>query len=264
MNALHGETVRLFSTRLPLWAILAAIGAGGGLTGLLATIGPEHSNPPLPGIDTAEGVALVLGLNNLLLFVPALIGTIAITSEFRHRTIGTTFLVVPRRGRVLGAKLVIYALLGIGYGVISAASSALALVGSAALRGVPLGIEATELATILTQLAAAGAAYVVIGVAIGALARNQILAIGIVAGYFYFLEPLLMIIPGANLISPYLPGGATAALTDFTFLTDTIADQTPIQTATLLPPLLGAALLSAYALLAAAIAVTAPLRRDLA
>lgn len=263
MNLLRGETLRLFSTRLPLWALLIAAGAGAGLTGLLALIGPEHATPPMPGIETPEGVGLVVGLGGLLLFIPALLGTIAITSEFRHRTIGTTFLVVPRRGRVLVAKLVVYGTFGVAYGIVASAAAGLALAGAAALRGVELGVAPADLVTMLAQLALAAAAYTVLGVAIGALARHQILAIGIVVGYFYFLEHVLMIIPGVNAIYPYLPGGATAALTDFTFLTDTIAEQTSLTAATLLPPMLGAAVLGGYAAVAAVGAVLVPLRRDL-
>ena len=35
---------------------------------------------------------------------------------------------------------------------------------------------------------------------------HQLLAIGIVLGYFYFLEHVLMLIPGVNTIYPFLPG----------------------------------------------------------
>lgn len=264
MNLLRGEAIRLFSTRLPLWALIAASASGAGLTGLLALIGPEHSTPPLPGIDTAEGVSFVVGLSGLLLFVPALLGTIAITSEYRHRTIGTTFLAVPQRGRLLAAKLAVYVLLGLGYGLTAALASGLALVGAAALRGVTLGVGVGALVTMLLQLAAAAAVYTVLGVAIGALARHQLLAIGIVVGYFYFLEPVLMLLPGLNHVYPYLPGGATAALTDFTLLTDALAAQVPLGTAVLLPPLVGAALLAVYALVGAGAGLLVPLQRDLA
>ncbi len=84
-------------------------------------------------------------------------------------------------------------------------------------------------------------------------------------GYFYLLEYLLMIVPGLNALYPFLPGGATAALTDFTFLADTLGEETSLGTPVLLsPPLLGALVLAVYALGAAAIAMAAPLRRDLA
>jgi hypothetical protein len=262
MNAIRGEFVRLFSTRLPLWTILAAA-CGGAFTGLLALIGPENSTTPMPGIDTAQGAGLVVGLGALLLFVPALIGTIAITAEYRHRTIGTTFLAVPRRGRVLAAKLAVYTMLGLLYGVVASAVSGVSLVAAASARGVDLGISNDDLVLTLAQLALAAAVYMVLGVGIGALARHQLLAIGIVLGYFYFLEHVLMLIPGVNTVYPFLPGGATASLTRFTFLTDAIAEQTPLGGAPLASPLLGAAILLAYALLAAVIAVAAPLRRDL-
>lgn len=263
MNTILGETVRLFSTRLVLWALLAAIACGGLLTGLLAVIGPEHATPPLPGIDTPDGAAFLVGLSGMLLFVPALIGTIAITSEYRHRTIGTTFLAVPRRGRVLAAKLVVYAMFGLAYGVVASAASGLALMAGAALRGVRLGMTGEQLVILLTQMAVASAVYMVLGVAIGALARNQLVAIGVVLGYFYFLEYVVMLIPGVNLVYPFLPGGATASLTRFTFLTETLAEQTTWSAAPLGSPAVGGAILLGYALVAAVVAVAVPLRRDL-
>lgn len=264
MTAFRGELVRLLATRLPLWTLIAAVLCGGGLSGLLAITGPENATPPMPGIDTPEGAGIVVGMGAVTLFVPALLGTIAVTGEYRHRTIGATFLAVPRRGRVLSAKLAVYTLLGILYGVVASVSSGLVLVASAAARGVELGTPTGELLTILAQLAVASAVYMVLGVAIGALARHQLLAIGAVLGYFYFLEYLLMLLPGVNALYPFLPGGATASLTRFTFLADALADQTTSGAAALASPLLGAAILVGYALVAAGIAILVPLRRDLA
>jgi len=263
MNAVRGEVARMMATRLPLWTLLVAVCCGGLLPGVLAIVGPENANPPMPGLDTAEGVALLLGLGGVLLFVPAVIGTLAVTAEYRHRTIGTTFLAEPRRGVVVGAKLVVYAALGLAYGVVSSVTAGLVLVAAAAMRGQHLGLPAEALLTVLAQLALAAAAYMLIGVGIGALTRNTLVAMGVVLGYFYFLEYVLMLIPGVNTLYPYLPGGATASLTRFTFLVDAIAAETPLQAAPLLSPLGGAAVLVAYALVASGVAVIAPLRRDL-
>lgn len=263
MRILHGEVLRLFSTRLPLWTLLAALACGGGLTGLLVLVGPENANPPMPGLDTAEGAAAVLGIGGLLLFVPTLIGTTAITSEYRHRTIGATFLAVPRRGRVLRAKLVLFALLGLAYGMVASLSSGIAVLAGTALRGQTLGISSSELAAVLAQLALAASVHMVLGVGIGALARHQLLAVGIVLGYFYLLENLLMMVPGINRIYPLLPGGATASLTRFTFLADAMAQQIGTDAAALAPPAVGAVILLGYAGLAAVVAVLVPLRRDL-
>ncbi|MFF2496508.1 ABC transporter permease [Agromyces sp. NPDC058064] len=263
MTALvRGELAKLLATRLPLAALLTALGCGFGFTALLALVGPGESTTPLPGIETTEGVGLVVGMGGLLLFVPALIGTVAVTGEYRHRTIGTTFLTVPRRGRVLVAKLLVFGGLGLAYGAAAALGTAVALLAAAAVRGVSLGVPAGALAVMLAQLALAAAVYSVLGVAIGALARNQLLAVGIVLGYFYFLEHVLLLIPGVNVIHPFLPGGATAALTDFTFLSEAIGEQLPISMPVATSPAIGALVLLGYAAVAAVVAVAVPLRRD--
>lgn len=264
MNRLiRGELAKLFATRLPMWSLIIAAGSGGGLTSMLAIVGPENATPPLPGLDTVEGVGIVVGMSGLLLFVPALIGTIAVTSEYRHRTIGTTFLAAPRRGRVLAAKLVVYGMLGIAYGLVASLFAGAAVALGATLQGVELGVPPAGLVTLLARLSLAAVVYMILGVAIGALARHQLLAVGIVVGYFYFLEHVLMIIPGVNAIHPYLPGGATAALTDFTFLSDAIAEQLPIASTAPTSPAIGALVLLAYAAAAACVAIAVPLRRDL-
>ncbi|WP_221584591.1 ABC transporter permease [Microbacterium sp. G2-8] len=263
MNAIHGEVARLRATGLPLWSALIALACGGGMTLLLALTGPQNAQPPMPDIDTPEGVGFVLGIGTVLLFVPALIGTIAITSEFRHRTIGTTFLAVPRRGRVLTAKLAVYTVLGIVYGIIVSLAALLALISAAWMRRLPLGIDPVDLTPALIQLALAAAVYMLLGVGIGALARSPLVAVGIVLGYFMFVEYILMLIPGVNAVYPLLPGGATASLTSFDFLTDAIASQTALTPATMASPVLGAYILVAYAAAAVTLAVLVPLRRDL-
>ncbi|MGF2947663.1 ABC transporter permease [Microbacterium alcoholitolerans] len=263
MNVIRGELIKLSSLRLVLWTVLLAAACGALLTDALAFIGPENATPPMPGLDTADGVAIVLGLPTVMLFVPALIGTIAVTSEYRHRTIGTTFLAVPRRGRVLGAKLVVYTLLGLTYGIVCSVASGAALFAGAAARGVSIPVPIGEIVLPLIQLALAAAVYMVLGVSIGALARSQLIAIAIVLGYFYLLEFVLMMIPGVNAVYPFLPGGATASLTSFSFLTDAMAEQTSLGSASLASPAMGAVILLAYAGVAGLVAVIVPLRRDL-
>jgi hypothetical protein len=52
-------------------------------------------------------------------------------------------------------------------------------------------------------------------------------------------------------------------LTDFTFLADTVTEEISLGGPILPSPLLGALVLTVYAVGAAAVVVTAPLRRDL-
>lgn len=262
-SLVHAELQRFLGTRTWLLALAAAVLCGLGLAGLLAVAGPENSQPPLPSLDTAEGVGVLLGLVQVTLFVPATLGTFAITSDYRHGTIGTTFLQVPRRGRVMLAKLTAYAIIGLAYGVVLALGAGLAVVLGGLLGPGSIGVSPGELASSLVRMAVAAAIHTLIGVAIGALVRNQVAGIAVTLGWFYLLEPLLMIIPGVNLVYGILPGGAAAALTRSTWLSQVVAEQTTGPAALVLAPWAGGLLLLGYAVAAAAVSVAVPLRRDL-
>lgn len=260
---LRAELLRFFGTRLWMINLGAAVLSGLGLIGLLVLIGPENADPPMPGLDTPEGVGALLGITQVTLFIPATLGTFSVTSEFRHGTIGTTFLSEPRRGRVLLAKLITQAAVGLGYGIVLTGGIGLALTGAALRQPEPLGMPPIAILATLVQLALAAAVYSLLGVAIGALVRHQIAAIVAVLGYFYLVETLLMIIPGVNQLYGWLPGGATAALTHSTWLSESLADQTSVGAATLLPVWAGGLLLVGYAAAASLAAVALPLRRDI-
>lgn len=257
------EWLRLKSSRLWLWGLLAAVGSGL-LIGLAALVGPENFNPPMPGLDTEQGTRALLGLLGFTVFVPALFGTTAVAGEYRHRTVTTTALFAPRRWTWLVAKLAAYTAAGLAYGLLAVTVAGGSIFGAAALKGVTLGLPAGAVAALLGRIALTMAVYTLLGVAVGALLRNQVTALLVVGAYFYMIETALMLVPGVNGLYPFLPGGATAALTSFTYLSEAVATQTGSSATALLPAAAGGAVLVGYALVAAAIAVAAPLRRDIA
>jgi hypothetical protein len=79
----------------------------------------------------------ILGLGTSLgaLFAAPL-GAISITGEFRTGTMRPTFLVTPRRTRVVAAKAVASMLAGLGVGLVAAALTAGAEVVGLAARGI--------------------------------------------------------------------------------------------------------------------------------
>lgn len=259
---LKAELRRLRSTRLWLGALLTAVVAGGGLVSLLGLLGPQNLQPPMPGLDTAEGVRSVLGVLTFTVLMPAVFGTIAMTSEYRHGTIGLTFQFAPRRWTVLTAKLVAFAIGGICYGLAAATSAGLALYGTSAVRGVTVGLDPLVVLELLLRVAVTMAIYTLLGAGIGALLRNQVAALVIVVGYLYAGELAILAIPGVNTVYPYLPGGATAALNDFGYLTESMARQTGNTISSLMSATAGALILAGYAVLAAISAIAFPLRRD--
>ncbi|WP_430782466.1 ABC transporter permease [Actinoplanes sp. G11-F43] len=262
-DLIRAEFRRLAATRMWVGLLLAAAVIGGGLTGMLTLAGPENFDPPMPGLDTEAGVRALLGLLGYTAFLPAAAGALAVTSEYRHGTAAVTFLFAPRRGRVLAAKLATYAVAGLAYGLILAGTAAAALFTVTALRGITLGLPDGTVLMLIARIGLAMVVYLLIGAGVGALLRNQVTALCVVIGYLYMGETLLMLIPGVNALYPVLPGGATAALTDFTYLADAMSQEIGSAPITLLPPLAGALVLIGYALAAAAIAVVLPMRRDL-
>ncbi|GLI03342.1 ABC transporter permease [Phytohabitans aurantiacus] len=262
-HLIKAEFRRLLASRMWAGLLLAALLLGGGMMGAMALIGPENFDPPMPGLHTETGVRSILGILGYTAFVPAAAGTLAATSEYRHRTAAVTFLFAPRRWQVLAAKLATYGVAGLAYGLILAGTAAVALHTAAAVRGVPLGLPASTVLGLLARIGLAMVVYLLIGIGVGALLRNQVVALCVVIGYLYMGEALLMMIPGLNQLYPILPGGATAALTDFTYLADAMSQQLGSTTLQLLPPAAGALLLTAYALTASLIAVLVPMRRDI-
>jgi hypothetical protein len=262
-HIVRAEVRRLRATRAWRGLLLAAVLCGGGLTGAMALVGPENFDPPMPGLDTETGIRSLLGILGYTAFVPAAVGALAVTSEYRHRTATATFLFAPRRWQVLAAKLAAYGGAGLAYGAILAGTATAALLGAVTVRGIPLGLPAGDVAALLGRIGLAMVGYLLIGVGVGALLRNQIAALCVVVGYLYVGEPLLMAIPGLNQLYPVLPGGATAALTDFTYIAEAMSRELGGTAVHLLPPAAGALVLTGYALVASAIAVILPMRRDI-
>jgi ABC-2 type transport system permease protein len=258
---IRAELHKLATTRLWLAGLVGAVLCGGGLVGLGAIVGLENGDPPLPGLGTPEGVRLLIGLAGLTVLVPALLGAVTVTAEYRHRTIGLAFLAAPRRWPVLTAKLMAALLAGAAFGLVAALSAGGGLYLGAAVHSSPVGLPPAEVGVLLARLGAAMAAYTVLGAGVAALLRDQTLTLAVLGGYLYVGEFALLLVPGVNAAYPYLPGGATAALTGFTVLAEQAA-QVSGGTAHLLGTAGGALVLAAYAGAAACAAVLLPLRRD--
>jgi ABC-type transport system involved in multi-copper enzyme maturation permease subunit len=106
-----------------------------------------------------------------------ILGIMLMAGEFRHGTAVATFLTAPKRGSVVLAKLAVAALGGVLLMVISSVFSFAA--GFLALQSFPEAAAPSENLFINTLLASviAGAVLAVIGVSLGTLVRNQMLAI---------------------------------------------------------------------------------------
>ena len=176
-----------------------------------------------------------------------LAGAMSITGEIRYGTIRPTFLITPRRGRVIAAKIVAGGLVGTVFGL-AAVGAAIGL-GSAALaaRGIPIALDGGDYMLMPAGSIAAAALWAPIGLGLGALLRNQVATLAAIFLWVFFVENLLLdFVPGAGRLAP---GAAAAALTG-------------LDRGTLLAPAVGAPLLALYAGTIAGAGAFATLRRD--
>jgi ABC-type transport system involved in multi-copper enzyme maturation permease subunit len=194
----------------------------------------------------------ILGLGTSIgaLFA-ALLGALSITGEFRTGTIRPTFLVTPRRARVIGAKVAASMLAGVGVGLVAEALTAGAEVTGLAARGIHIELGNGDFAQLLAGGALASALFAAIGVGVGAVVRNQVAAVVGLCVWLLLLEPLLLgDVPSAAKYAPEASAGAIAGA-----IQSQIAD-------TLIAPGLGVVLLAAYAALAGLAGSLLITRRD--
>jgi hypothetical protein len=205
----QAELMKLRSTRTPLALLLAALGFAA-LTVVVSvpTADDEAAAIPLDDAGLLAGTVATGFLVPLLLM--ALLGVLTVTQEHRYGTITSTFLVEPRRPRILGAKWLSMALVSV---VVTTATLVLT-VGAAVAAIRARGGDGT-LGAQFWQTVGAGfvvtAAYGTIGVAVGALVRNQVAAVVGVLVWMNLAEQLLIqAFPAVGRWTPY--GTASGAL----------------------------------------------------
>jgi ABC-type transport system involved in multi-copper enzyme maturation permease subunit len=164
-DQLLSELRKMRSTRTNL-GLLAGMIAITILSVLLVVL--SASKTELSDHDHQHAV-LSVGTNAALF--ATLIGVMAITSEFRHGTIRSTFLVTPRRSRVIAAKVVASLLMGIVFGLVAISISF--GVGYAILtgRGIDFALDTGHVVLLVVGTVFMTALWAAMGVGIGAVVR---------------------------------------------------------------------------------------------
>lgn len=242
-NLIGTEVLKLRTVRGP-WLLLAAgpLLVIAGISGLVVSGGDLHD----PAMQ-AKALSHV-GLTSIFTLA---FGILAVAGEYRHKTIGGTYLVSPARGRVIGAKLVVYTVFGMLAGVVCA------LVGLAVAaawwsdKGASFAWGDSAMWATTGGGIAWDAAFAAIGVGVGALFRNLTGAIAAALAWIALVEGVVGQLIG-NLARwlPYYAGQALGAGG---------ASMLPQK---LLPRWGGAVVLAVYAAAFAVAAVSTSVRRD--
>jgi ABC-type transport system involved in multi-copper enzyme maturation permease subunit len=198
-------------------------------------------------LASSGGVREVLSLTGTGAVMVLLVGIVISAGEHRHGTAADTFLTTPRRHQVMAAKLAFGALLGVAAGILTS----LACVGLAIVlyeaEGVTFPLGDPEVWLTLGGTLVYTTYFALLGVAIGALARNQTLAISIALAWLAVVEHLLVGL--APDIGRWLPVAAGQAIV-----------RTPVDN--ILSPAAATAVLTAYTAALAVAGLRAVVARD--
>jgi ABC-2 type transport system permease protein len=111
-NLIHAELLKLRTTRMIYGLALSAL-VFAPIT-VISVITSAGKSGGAPSLTTSQGIRNVMSAGSSGAIVVLVIGILIMAGEFRHSTVTSTFLVSPRRGRVVGAKIVASALVGAG------------------------------------------------------------------------------------------------------------------------------------------------------
>ncbi len=197
---LRAELIKLRTTRT--FAAFVAVAAGLSLliVVLVTALGDSFEDEDLRTLLTIDATS----------FFISLLGAIGVTGEWRHRTITSSLLAAPDRARFLVAKVLAYAAAGAVLSLIVTLS--VAAVGAAILSSRDEGSLTLDIVTdVLWRNALVAALLGGVGVAVGAVVRHQIGAVGILLGAGFMIEPtVLALAPDVGVFLPL--SGAPAGI----------------------------------------------------
>ena len=216
----RSELRKVTSTRL-WWGMLIGLAFFTAVqaVAVAATAGttPGPGQPASPGLGTAEAVrSIYAGSLFAGSYIFALVlGITGMTGEYRYQTITSTFLVSPHRSRVVVAKILAHAVIGVVYAVLGLLVVLVAGGTTMAIRGYGFGLDADRLWVTMGLAVLAVAIWTVLGIGIGTLIRSQIAAIVIAILITFLIEPLLTFALAAadmDWLVKWLPSNASSAL----------------------------------------------------
>jgi ABC-2 type transport system permease protein len=243
---IRSELAKLRTVR-STW-ILGALAVAACVAWTIAGVAVFDTDPALAATAPDQRLVNIYQMAQQGYLFVLILGVLGMTGEYRHQTITWAFLVSPARGRVLVAKAAAHLLVGVLVGL--AAAVATAVCAAVLLAAAGKDVFAPQVPFVLLGCVLSTAAYSLLGLAFGALVRNQAAAITFCFGWFFYAEFLLLwFLPP---IGRWLPSGAAKSMVGWQ----------PGGGVDLLPVWAGGALLIGYVVVIATVARLVTLRRD--
>jgi ABC-2 type transport system permease protein len=190
---LHAELIKLRTTRTFLALTGAAVATSVLLAGLVAILTEPTADSVLIDVFQSD-------TSSLFILVLAVVG---ISGEWRHRTIAGALLATPDRVRFLAAKTLAFAAAGLVLSVVVSVAITVVGVSILSIRDLPLA-DTGDLLAQYARNAMVTALLGALGVVIGGLARNQLVAIVVVLVAMFVVEPaVLALAPHVGRFAPF-------------------------------------------------------------
>lgn len=146
ITTIRAELVKLRTTRLPLGLLALAAGLNALVAVVTSARAGSASSMTIPPLDTTAGLRMVLTSTGFALLVAMVFGVTVASGEFRHRTATDTYLDQPDRVRVLLAKAVAAAGVGLVFGLVGAAITTGVGLAFVAAKGDQVALAASTIA----------------------------------------------------------------------------------------------------------------------
>lgn len=244
---IRAEVLKLRTTQVWFWLLLATVGVAA-----LFVIGPLASN----GITRAADVPDIFVASSNAYLLVFVLGVLGVTTEFRYQTITPTLLQTPSRWTLVTAKMITYAVVGAVYAAAAVIVQLIVAVPWLAAKHIHVDYGSGPILHDIIGIFAVLALFGIVGLGIGALLKNQIVAVVMGVIFLLVLQNILVAIPGVRSVFPYLPGGGVDAI----MLTG--SDRT-VGVVTLLPTWGGVVVLLLWAFVPALVGAAYTLNRDI-
>ncbi|MEV7353526.1 hypothetical protein [Kitasatospora sp. NPDC091276] len=197
-HALRAERIK-FTTLPSQWAApLVALVLTVGVTAAVSAASDPKT--VAPGTDPANGIYYGLLFGHVAV---ACLGILLIGQEFNTRMISTSFIAVPRRARLYGAKLTLGAGLGLLLGLASTAGSFLAVDATVGLDWSTPGLARSFVAGVLYH-----PLLVLLCLGLTTMLGNFSAALGLLGPMVFLGTTWLAAIPGVREVGQFLPDRA--------------------------------------------------------
>jgi ABC-2 type transport system permease protein len=204
IRLVRAEFVKLRTTQVWFWLLLAAVAIS--VLIVVAAIAPSD------GVRTATDVPDIFASANSASIPVFVLGVLGVTTEFRYQTITPTVLITPSRWTLITAKMISYAILGALYALICLVLQLVIALPWLSSLGVHASLGDSDVQHAILAVFLIVALYGIIGLGIGALLKNQIVAVTVGVIFLLIIENIFLAIPGLKHAWPYMPNGASTAM----------------------------------------------------